>query len=381
MFKKIVIAADSFKGSITSGRFAEVCRQAIAGILPDCEVVKIPLGDGGEGTVDALTEAWGGDLRRVTVSDPLMRPVEAVYGISADGSTAIMEMARASGLPLLDDYERNPMLTTTRGTGEMIADALRQGCSKILIGIGGSASNDGGMGMLGALGATFLDAGGKAVDGPGRGCDLSRVASIDLSGLDPLVAQAGITVACDVDSPFCGPLGAARVFAGQKGADSAMVDALDLGMAYYSKALTRARGIDIRDMPGAGAAGGLGGALAAALGAKLMPGIDMVLEAVDFDRRIAGADLIITGEGRIDCQTLMGKTPFGVLSAARRRHIPVVALGGSVEYSEALNRAGFAGVFSIQSSPISLCEALDPETACRNLENTVTELVRLMNLH
>lgn len=376
--KKIVIAADSFKGSISSGCFAEVCRQAIATVMPECEVVKIPLGDGGEGTVEALTEALGGQLLTVTVADPLMRPVDAVYGISADGTTAIMEMAQASGLPLLAGDERNPMLTTTYGTGEMIADALGRGCKKILIGIGGSATNDGGMGMLRALGADFLDADAKVIDSPGRGCDLAGVASIDLSRLNPLVKTAEIIVACDVDNPFCGPRGAAAIFAPQKGADEAMVGTLDKGMKKFSRVLADLTGIDVAEMPGAGAAGGLGGALAAVLRARLMPGIDMVLDAVGFDGRIAGADLIITGEGRIDSQTLMGKTPFGVLTAAKRRNIPVVALGGSVEYSDQLCNAGYAAILSIQPSPLSLAEALDHETACRNLKNTVIQVVKLL---
>ncbi len=376
--KKIVIAADSFKGSISSLRFAEVCESAITDLLPGCEVVKIPLGDGGEGTVDALTAAWGGKSIAVTVDDPLLRPVVARYGVSPDGLTAIMEMAQASGLPLLSPDERNPLLTSTYGTGQMIADALQRGCRNILIGIGGSATNDAGVGMMTALGARFFDRQGKLIADKGCGADLERISSIDLSGLNPLLKGCKITVACDVDNPLIGPRGATRVFSRQKGADTAMADRLESGMASYASVVSHLTGINVADLPGAGAAGGLGGAFAALLGAKLKPGIEMVLEAVDFDRRIDGADLIITGEGRIDAQTVMGKTPFGVLTAARRRSIPVVALGGSVDYSPALRQAGFAAIFSIQPGPVTLAEALDPANASRNLADTVTQLISLI---
>ncbi|MDE5553769.1 MAG: glycerate kinase, partial [Muribaculaceae bacterium] len=222
--KKIVIAADSFKGSISSQRFADVCESAIAVALPDCEVVKIPLGDGGEGTVDALTAAWSGKSVDVTVADPLLRPTVARYGVSTDGATAILEMAQASGLPLLAPDERNPLHTSTYGTGQMIADALARGCRNILIGIGGSATNDGGLGMMSALGARFYDADGHRVAEKGCGADLELIAKIDLSHLNPLLDDAKITAACDVDNPLCGQRGATRVFSRQKGADDSMAD-------------------------------------------------------------------------------------------------------------------------------------------------------------
>ncbi|MDE6368217.1 MAG: glycerate kinase [Muribaculaceae bacterium] len=376
--KKIVIAADSFKGSISSQCFADVCETAVAAIFPDCEVVKIPLGDGGEGTVDALIAAWGGKSVDVTVTDPLLRPVVARYGVSADGMTAIMEMAQASGLPLLERDERNPLLTSTYGTGQMIADALARGCHNILIGIGGSATNDGGLGMLSALGARFYDADGRRVADKGCGADLELIAAIDLSHLNPLLKDAKIIVACDVDNPLCGQRGATRVFSQQKGADQPMADRLEKGMVNYAAVVENYTGINVAALPGAGAAGGLGAAFAALLGARLMPGIDMVLDAVDFDSQIRGADLIITGEGRIDSQTVMGKTPFGVLTAAKRHAIPVVALGGSVDYSPVLNEAGFVAIFSIQPGPVTLSEALDPDTAAKNLYNTVVQVLRLL---
>ena len=376
---KIVIAADSFKGSISSQEFADVCERSILSVFPDCEVEKIALGDGGEGTVDALISALGAKRVSATVEDPLMRPHTAVYGVTPDGTTAIMEMAQASGLPLLDEAERNPMKTTTFGTGRMIADALGRGCRRIIIGIGGSATNDGGAGMLGALGAKFYDRDGHLMPPAITGGDLMNISRIDLSELDPRVKAAEIEVACDVDNPFCGQRGATRVFSRQKGADDRMTEELERGMAHYAGLLSSATGLDVADLPGAGAAGGLGGALAAAMRARLLPGIELVLKAVDFEKRAAGADLVITGEGRIDSQTLMGKTPSGVLHTARRQGVPVVALGGSVEYSEALDKAGFAGIFSIQSAPVSLAEALDKSNTRRNLGNTVRQIISLIS--
>lgn len=376
--KKIVIAADSFKGSISSRRFAEVCRGAVLSIIPDCEVVTIPLGDGGEGTVEALISAVGATKVSVAVCDPLMRDTTTVYGVSPDGSTAIMEMAQASGLPLLSESERNPLITSTYGTGQMILDALGRGCRHIMIGIGGSATNDGGTGMLQALGAVFYDADDSPMTDPMNGGSLHLISRIDLSGLDCRLNDTRITVACDVDNPLCGPLGATHVFARQKGASDAVIEKLECGMCHYSRILSDATGCDVAQMPGAGAAGGLGGALAAALDARLMPGIEMILDATGFDRQISGADLIITGEGRIDSQTLMGKTPFGVLSAAKKHGIPVIALGGSVQYSSELAGAGFAGIFSIQPAPVSLAEALDPQTASRNLADTTTQILKLL---
>lgn len=376
--KKIVIAADSFKGSISSKTFADVCEASILSLQPLCEVVKIPLGDGGEGTVDALISSLGARRITVRVADPLMRPHDAVYGITPDGKTAIMEMAQASGLPMLAENERNPLLTSTYGTGLMIKDALDRGCDHIMLGIGGSATNDGGIGMLGALGAEFYDCADKLLPDARSGRDLAGICRIDLSTLDRRLATVQIDVACDVDNPFCGKRGATKVFARQKGADDRMIEDLETAMRHFAAVLKSATGCDVASMAGAGAAGGLGGALAAALHARLMPGIDMVLQAVDFDRQIAGADMIITGEGRIDSQTLMGKTPYGVLKAARRQNIPVVAIGGSVDYSTSLCEAGFAGIFSIQTTPVALEKALDPAYASGNLAATIGQIIGLI---
>lgn len=376
--KKIVIAADSFKGSINSQTFADVCEAAILSVLPKCNVVKIALGDGGEGTVDALIDSLRANRITVKVCDPLMRPCEAVYGITPDGTTAIMEMAQACGLPMLRDDERNPMETSTYGTGMMIADALDRGCGRIMLGIGGSATNDGGIGMLRALGAKFYDRDGKLMVEAASGKDLMAICHIDTAALDPRLGRTRIDVACDVDNPFCGKNGAAKVFARQKGADDAMIEVLEAGMVNFASVIMAVTERDVTTMAGAGAAGGLGGALAAVLDARLMPGIEMVLDAVDFEGRITGADMIITGEGRIDSQTLMGKTPNGVLKAAQKQAVPVVAIGGSVDYSETLCQAGFAGIFSIQPSPVSLEKALDPNVASRNLSDTVKQIINLI---
>lgn len=378
--KKIVIAADSFKGSVSSRRFAEIAGDAIKALLPDCEVVAVRLGDGGEGTTDALASALGGRIITAQAVDPLGRPLEASYMIADDGVTAILEMAAASGLPLLAESERNPWLTSTFGTGMMIADALRRGCRRLLIGIGGSATNDGGMGMLTALGARFFDKNNELIHSPGCGGDLDRVVRADFSELLPGIKGTAVTVACDVDNPFYGPRGAAEIFARQKGADDSMVERLDRGMKKFASVLAKATGRDISDLPGAGAAGGMGGALAAVLDGRLTPGVEMVLEALGFDSLVKDADLIITGEGKIDNQTLMGKAPAGVLAAGRHMGVPVVAVGGSVEYSQALCAAGFAAIFSIQPGPLTLTQALDPTTAERNLAHTIAQIVNFASV-
>lgn len=377
MIKKIVIAADSFKGSISSRQFADVCERAISSVVPDCQIVKLPLGDGGEGTVEALSAALDAKTTAVSVADPLLRPRLASYSITSDHSTAVMEMAEANGLTLLNDDERNPSATSSYGTGMMIADALDKGCCHIMLGIGGSATNDGGAGMLGALGARFFDNGGRMMSEPLTGGDFNTIGRIDLSTLDARLKLVKIDVACDVDNPLTGINGATRIFARQKGADDAMIERLETGMVHYADLLAQAAGRPLASLPGAGAAGGLGAALAA-IGARLRPGIELVLDAVGFDHHLDGADLVITGEGRIDSQTLMGKTPFGVLQSARVKHVPVIAIGGSVEYSEALNSVGFAGIFSIQTAPVSLADALNPATASRNLADTVRQIIGLI---
>lgn len=377
--KKIVIASDSFKGSVSSMEVAECAELAIHKVFPDCEVMKIPVGDGGEGTVETLITAMDGKAVSCMVHDPLMRPIEAVYGILGDNRTAVIEMATASGLTLVPLPERNPLLTTTYGTGELIKDALDRGCRNFLIGIGGSATNDAGTGMLQALGFRFLDHEGEELGLGGQ--ILDKVCSVDRSVVLPELREATFTVACDVNNPFYGEKGAAYVFARQKGADDAMIRSLDAGLRNLAGVIKRIEAIEIDDIPGAGAAGGLGGGCVAFLRAALKPGIQMVLDALRFDERIQGADLIITGEGKLDKQTCMGKTPYGVLQAGRRQSIPVIVMGGSVEEVEALNQSGFLAVFPLLPYPVSLEQAMDKDFTCQNIKRVLEQQLRVIRYY
>ena len=372
--KRIVVASDSFKGSLTSLQVAEALEQGIHDVFPSCEVVKVNVADGGEGTMDALADALGGRTVPVQVHDPLCRPVTARYVIVDGGQTAVIEMSVASGLTLLKPDERNPMNTSTFGTGELVADALLRGCRRFLIGIGGSATNDAGMGMLSALGVRFLDQDGKVLEGIGR--NMVDVADIDLSGMAPEIYDSEFIVACDVASPFCGPDGAAYVFAPQKGADSQMVESLDRGMSHLAEVVLRVTGRDIADVPGAGAAGGLGGAFLAFMDARLERGVDMVLDALGFDSIIEGADLVITGEGRIDAQTMTGKTPYGVLQRALAHGVPAVAVGGSVDLENVGYIKGFEHIVQATPEGMALSEAMKPETAAANIRLAISTLLR-----
>lgn len=377
--EKIVIASDSFKGSVSSAEVAECAERAIRRVYPDCQVVKIPVADGGEGTVEALVAALDGTVLSCPVHDPLMRPIHAEYGMSGDGQTAIIEMAAASGLTLLPLSLRNPMRTTTYGTGELIKDALLRGCRDFLIGIGGSATNDAGTGMLQALGYRFLDATGQELGVGGE--ILRRIHTIDDSLILPSLREASFTIACDVTNPFFGEQGAAYVYARQKGADEAMIHILDDGLRHFAGVIAASGRGTIGELPGSGAAGGLGGGCVAFLGAMLKPGIRMVLDALRFDERIQGADLIITGEGRLDRQTCMGKTPYGVLQAGMRQHIPVIAIGGSVEEVEVLNNQGFLAILPILPSPATLEQAMDKEFTKRNIMRTLEQVMRVIHTY
>lgn len=376
IMKHITIAVDSFKGSLSSRAVADAFERGFLSVVPQCEVRKVSIADGGEGTVEALVQTLGGELVNVVVSDPLMRPVTARYGIVNGGRTAVIEMSAASGLPLLTPAERNPLKTTTYGTGEMIADALGRGCRRILVGIGGSATNDAGVGMLQALGFKFLDAEGREVAGCGEA--LERIVTIDDSGAMPELSEAEFVVACDVTNPLYGRQGAAYIFAPQKGADAAMVERLDRGLRLFAEVVLHHNGSDIASLAGAGAAGGLGGGFKALLGARLERGIDMVLQAMEFDALIAGSDLVITGEGRLDRQTVMGKAPSGVLAAARKQGIPVVAIGGAVEECEELRQSDFLAVLPIVAGPIELERAMSEEVAAANVERTARQIARLI---
>ena len=372
--KKIVIASDSFKGSVTSIEVAESAEKAVNSVFPDCDVVKIPVADGGEGTTEALVYAMEGRVVSCDVHDPLMNIINAVYGISGDGNTAIIEMASASGLPLVPMEKRNPLLTTTYGTGELIKNALEKGCRQFLIGIGGSATNDAGTGMLQALGFRFFDSNGVEL---GQGGNIvGNICSIDGSHALPQLDESSFTIACDVNNPFSGENGAAFIYARQKGADDEMIRLLDDGMKNFAELIKKVKCVDVNNIPGAGAAGGLGGAFIAFLPAKLKPGIEMALDALHFEEHIKGADLIITGEGKLDKQTGMGKAPSGVLHAARKQNIPVIAIGGSVEETEVLNNNGFLSVLSIQPGVISLEQAMEKESAIINITRTLKQYLR-----
>ena len=359
---KIVIASDSFKGSLTSVEVAQAATRGIKAVYPDCEVVAVNVADGGEGTVETVVEALGGEIVRCTVSDPLGRPIQARYGIA--GKKAIIEMAAASGLPLLQPSERNPWMTSTYGTGEMIMDAIQRGCSQFLVGIGGSATNDAGTGMLQALGFKFYNFNGK------------EITDLDDSFVLKSVKEAQFIVACDVDTPFCGPEGAAPVFAPQKGADAEMVARLDAGMTSFAHVIENKYGINIVPVTGAGAAGGMGGAFRAFLDAKLQRGIEMVLDSIDFNAIIQDADLIITGEGKIDFQTAKGKTAAGVLARAKQQGIPVVAIGGCVEMCESVEQMGFAGIYPILEEKVPLEIAMCPDFAAANVEKTIQRILK-----
>lgn len=363
--EKIVVATDSFKGSLSSKEAGDAIAAGVRLALPDADVVVVPVGDGGEGTVRALTDALGATEIRCRVHGPLGDAVDAAYAVSADGRTAIIEAAAAAGLTLIEPHLRNPMHTTTFGLGEVIADALRRGARRFLVGLGGSATNDAGTGLLAALGYEFRDGSGNILEMP-CGEDLRHVAKIECKDMIPGLAESAFIVACDVDNPLWGPRGAACVFGPQKGASEDDVAVLDEGLRKFADVMAASGYPDVAAMPGAGAAGGLGAAFAAFLGGRLERGIDLVLEVVDFDRVLAGASLVITGEGRIDAQTAMGKTPAGILAAASRRGIPVIAVGGTVDRSVSL--PAFAAVIESKPSEMPLEVAMNPEVARRNLE-------------
>ena len=461
---KIAVASDSFKGSLSSREIAENVAEGIHGTHPDWEVIQIEVADGGEGTVEAMIGTLGGRKITAKVNDPLMRPIEATYGIigesegdavskdvngsdsgnevksrgdgectnaveSMDGSdnkrkreectnedeggnkgdgpdnkrkreectnedeggnksdgdggggerkSAVIEMAAASGLPLLKPGERNPLKTTTYGTGELIADAIAKGCTKIYIGIGGSATNDGGTGMLTALGYRFLDCNGRELEGCGE--SLEKIVTIDSSQVPDAVRRTEFIVACDVDNPFCGPNGAAYIFAPQKGADTEMVAKLDIGLQKFAEVIKTATGCNVAEMPGAGAAGGIGGAFKAFFNATLRSGADMVLDAIGFDDRIRGCDLVITGEGRIDRQTAMGKLPAAVLRHVRSANpaAKVVAICGSVACTpDELPK--FDAVLNINdgADPHTLEEMMRPDIAAANVRRTAGRIALL----
>ena len=376
---KFLFASDSFKGSLSSEKIIELLTKTAKEVFPDCETLGIPMADGGEGTTAAVLACTGGRWQEVTVRGPLGKPVTARYGI-CPGREAAMEMAGASGLPLVPVKERDPRRTGTWGTGEMIADALARGIRRITIAIGGSATNDGGMGALTALGVRFLDAKGRELSG--CGADLGKVAAIDASGLLPAVRETQFTVMCDVDNPLLGPDGATWTFGAQKGASEAVQRELEAGMVHYAgclQAFLGAPSVDTVNFPGAGAAGGLGAALKTFLHAELKSGGETGLELVGFDRLLDGVDCVITGEGRIDWQSAHGKVISGVAAHCRKNEIPVIALVGSMgKNAEKTYECGIRTILPIVEGPVSLEEAM--EKAETLYEGAARRMFRLLQI-
>jgi len=327
---KIVIAPDSFKENLTSLEVASEIETGLKRVWPDAVYVKVPMADGGEGTVQSLVDATGGQIVKAEVSGPLGDKVMASYGLLGDGKTAVIEMAEASGLPLVPKDKRNPLITTTYGTGELIGDAIKRGVTEIILGIGGSATNDAGAGLAQALGVRFLNFGGAPIRDLIAGGDLDSVQAVDMSSVHPGLAGIHISVACDVTNPLCGEKGASRVYGPQKGATPEMVELLDKNLAHFAHVIKRSIGADVAERPGAGAGGGIGAGLMAFTNATLKRGIELVVAATKLEDHMQGAHLAITGEGRVDFQTAFGKTPSGVAAAARKHGVPVVAIGGGL---------------------------------------------------
>ncbi|GAA4871681.1 glycerate kinase [Ferrimonas pelagia] len=372
---KIVIAPDSYKESLTAMQVCEAIETGFKRVLPNAHCLKLPMADGGEGTVRSLVDASGGSIRHLPVTGPLGEPVDGFFGLMGDGETAVIEMAAASGLHLVPPESRNPLQTTSFGTGELIKAALDSGAKHLIIGIGGSATNDGGAGMAQALGIALLNERGRAI-GYGGGA-LARLAQIDIRGLDPRLAQVTIEVACDVDNPLCGDSGASAIFGPQKGATLDMVAQLDTNLKHYGVLIEQQMGVAVIDMPGAGAAGGMGAALLGLLGAQLRPGIDIVMDAVGLSEAVRGADLVITGEGRIDSQTIHGKTPHGVARIAKQQGKAVIAIAGcmSTDYA-VVHQHGIDAVFAVVPRAVCLEEAL--RDAQFNVENTARNVAQAL---
>ena len=371
---RIIIAPDSFKGSNTSLAVAEAIERGIKQALPEAEVFKIPIADGGEGTVDAVVFGGGGEYRKITATGPLGAETEATYGILGEGR-AVIEMAAASGLPLVPRDMRNPLHTTTRGTGELIRDALDQGCREILIGIGGSATNDCGVGMAQELGYSFKDASGREI-GPGGG-EIGKVGSIDTSRADPRLSECTFVVACDVKNPLTGPEGASEVYGPQKGATPEMIKQLDGNLGHLAGIIREQLNKEVEDLPGAGAAGGLGAGLVAFCSAGLRSGIDAVLDIVRFEQQIEKADLIVTGEGRMDGSTAYGKVPVGIASRVRQSGIPVLAIVGDIGNGAGkVYDYGIQGIMSTMNRAMPLEEALSQSTEM--LEDAAERVFRII---
>jgi len=352
---KIVVAPDSFKGSLTAVEVSDAIEQGAREIFPEAEIVKIPMADGGDGTVQCLVNDTGGEILRKKVIGPLGDEVLASYGILGDKKTAVIEMAEASGLTLVPENKRNPLITTTYGTGQLIKAALDQGCRKMIIGIGGSATNDGGAGMVQALGIKLLDREGKEI-GFGGG-ELKKVFRINTKYLDNRLSETKVLIASDVSNPLCGPKGAARIYGPQKGATPEIIEELDKSLAHFAEVIKRDLNKDVKDIPGAGAAGGLGASLIAFLDAELRPGIEIIIEIVKLEQAIKDAALVITGEGKIDSQTIYGKAPIGVAKIAKKYNIPVIAVAAIIgDDADIVHQYGINTLIKISEPPMSLAE-------------------------
>lgn len=371
---KIIVSPDSFKGSCSAIEVANSIEKAILSVDSTVDVVKMPVADGGEGTIDAITSCVPATIYEMEVCDPMGENAVAKYAVIDNGETAVIEMAQASGLPMVPVDERNPLLATTYGTGQLMKDALDKGCKKMIIGIGGSATNDGGAGVLMALGASFKNAEGEELILGGGA--LSELAEIDLTKFDSRIFDIEITVACDVTNPLTGENGASYVYGPQKGATPEMVEELDAALAHFAEVSAEKLGEDYSVYPGTGAAGGLGFALIAYCKAKFAAGIDIVLNVSGFEKELQDADLVITGEGRIDGQSVQGKVLYGIGIRAKEKNVPVVAIGGAVRSdSEALLDHGITAMFSIANGPMTLEHAM--ENGCELIEQTAKNVMRV----
>lgn len=374
---KVLIAVDSFKGSLSSTKCSEAIIEGIHAIKKSVEILAVPLADGGEGTVEALVNSTNGQFVRKEVTGPLGSNVYATYGILGTSRTVVIEIASACGLPLVPISEQNQATTTTYGVGELIIDAINKGYRDFIIGLGGSATNDAGVGMLQALGYSFLDKNQNKI-GFG-GAELINIRKIDTSGVHPALKECTFKVACDVNNPLHGPNGAVYVFGPQKGATPKMVKELDAGLKHFAEITLSEINKDIHHIEGAGAAGGLGAAFAGFLDGQLVSGVELILNAINMEEKLIDVDLVITGEGKLDGQTSLGKAPLGVAQLAAKHGIPVIALAGSVtKQASSLNELGVTSYFSIVNEPLTLDEAMDPKIAYANLRTTTTQIFRLI---
>ena len=370
--KKCIVISDSFKGTLSSLEICRIAGETVPRIFPDCRVVALPVADGGEGTVECFAEAIAAETVTVSVTGPYDEPIEAVY--ARKGVLAVVEMASAAGLPMVGD-RKDPSRTTTYGVGSIIRHAVESGCTEILLGLGGSCTNDGGCGCAAALGVDFYDEAGEVFIP--RGGELARIARIDMTAARELLQGVSITCICDVDNPLYGPAGAAYVFAPQKGADAAMVAELDRQLQALAAVVERELGVSVADMPGAGAAGGFGGGAVALLGARLRPGIEVVLDTVDFDRHLQGADLVITGEGRVDSQSVRGKVISGVARRTAPAGVPLIVIaGGIAPGAEAAYDLGVTAMFGIDREAVAF--ETYAHRSGENYQRTLEDVLRLI---